>query len=176
MAWQKRGGGGPILKWKDFPVDGVIEGKFLGVRNGREFQGKMSRLISIEKSDGSGTVSAPANTVIENNVAGVPVGAMIRIVHLGMTSGKAGVEYRNFDIFVDDGGATGLPPGPSVPPTGVAALESKLVNAKGAQVANLMIDALKAKYPDAAAYQKALGDVLKSNGIAYGPHDDEVPF
>jgi len=162
MAWQKRGGGGPILKWKDFPVGGEIEGKFLGIRDGREFQGKKSRLASIEKADG--TVTVPANSVIENNLAGVPVGASVKIVHLGMTRGKGGVEYRNFDIFVDDSGGTGLPPGP--PATGIAALEAKLTNAKGKQVADLMLDALKAKYPDASAYEKALGDVLKSNGIA----------
>lgn len=165
MAWQKRGGGGPILKWKDFPVEGVIEGKFLGIRDGREFQGKKSRLVSVEKSDGSGTVTAPANTVIENNLVGVAVGTLVRIVHLGMTRGKGDVEYRNFDIFVDDNGASGTIT-PPLTPTGVAALEKKLVDAKGAQVANLMIDALKAKYPDAAAYEKALADVLKANGIA----------
>jgi len=157
MAWLKRGGGGPILKWKDFPVGGEIEGKFLGIRDGREFQGKKSRLASIEKADG--TVTVPANSVIENNLAGVSVGTFVKIVHLGMTRGKGGVEYRNFDIFVDDSGA----PAPSVVPVG---LEGKLINAKGKQVADLMLDALRAKYPETAAYEKALGDVLKSNGIA----------
>lgn len=166
MAWQKRGGNtGPILKWKDQPVGFAIEGKFQGARDGKVFQGKRSRLGSIEKLDGTGSVTFPLNTVLENNLGDVKAGQLLRIVHLGMARGQAGVEYRNFDVFVDDNSeGTGLPPGP--PATGAGALEAKLTNAKGAQVASLMIDALRAKYPDAVAYEKALADVLTANGIA----------
>lgn len=159
------GNTGPITKWES--PGQKIEGIFAGVRPGKKFANnpEPSKLVDLKKADGS-MITAGAPTALAGRLASVPLGAMVYIEYLGKARGQGGVEYKNFNVEMDvpDGtpGAQAAPPAPQ----GVAALEQKLRDSKGAQVAELMISALKQKFPAEDVYTKAIRDLLTSHGVA----------
>ena len=178
MARQEiRGNQGPILKWET--PGQKIEGVYVRLRDGKKFanNAEKSKLLDLRQRDGT-QISTGAPTALAGKMADVVIGAYVWIEYLGKERSKAGNEFKNFKVEADLEYSQGQGARTLAPPIGgsLAAMESRLTKAKGAQVAGLMIDALKAKYPDAAAYEKALGDVLKSNGIIVSAGDSEVPF
>lgn len=75
--------------------------------------------------------------------------------------------------FVPQASAPFVQPAASAPPSVqggidlVAALEQKLRDAKGTQIGDLMVNALKTRHAaDPVAYLGALGDTLKASGVA----------
>lgn len=194
MALRKVGGNsGPIFKWD--AVGKKIVGFLLRIRDGKQFAGnaEKSKLADFRLLDGS-VIAAGAPKMLANRLADVALGTYVEIAYLGQERGQAGVLYKDFDVQADDerrlsaaeiANALAAPrqqaqpaaapaPSPSPQPSAgvqtatdvVGSLEQKLRDAKGTQIGDLMISALRTRHAaDPVAYLGALSDLLKAAGV-----------
>ncbi|MGH6691901.1 MAG: hypothetical protein ACREF4_14625, partial [Gammaproteobacteria bacterium] len=109
MAFKEisNGTAGNMVKWQT--PGQTVEGRLIGIKNGKVFNGKQTRIAIIEKPDAS-RVNAPLTTVLESNFAEINPGAVVRVTYLGTVKGQSGDEYKNFKVEVDDGGTSGVSP------------------------------------------------------------------
>jgi hypothetical protein len=101
----------PWVKWSDQAAGFTLEGTWGGT-----FTGKFSPCAQITRHD-STEVKFPLPVALERRAEGLPVGAIVRLVYLGLASGKEDRSFHRFDVFVD---ATSIPeladlPGEDVP-------------------------------------------------------------
>jgi hypothetical protein len=96
----------PIMKWAKLPVGEGYEGIYHGMHKGLH-----GLLADIETSDGR--IALPVNSVLKRQLDRVRVGALVKIIHKGLTpSAKPGaLDYRDFDVQVANK-ATDLLPAP----------------------------------------------------------------
>lgn len=85
----------PILKWAKVKVGEGYEGLYHGMH-----EGKHGLLVDFETEDGM--IALPVNSVLKRQLDRVKIGALVKIVHLGLTpSTKSGaMDYRDFDVQV----------------------------------------------------------------------------
>lgn len=81
-------------------VEGIpLEGKIVSRESGKGQDGK-STLYNL--STAAGAVTFWGSAVLDNNLKNIPDGVLVRITYLGMAKGKAGRNYKNYSIEVDD--------------------------------------------------------------------------
>src|SRR5262245_15082635 len=85
----------PIVKWAQTDPGHVIEGKYLGQR-----EGKFGPLADLETPEGPLTLPMPA--ALERGLARVRVGGSVAIQYDGLKASKAGRDFHAFTVFVDD--------------------------------------------------------------------------
>src|SRR5262249_44310436 len=86
----------PFLKWSQIDPGHVIEGTFLGTR-----EGKYGLLADLETRDGALTLPLPG--VLERQLSRVKVGAVVTIQYDGLQhSPKTDRDYHSFTTFVAD--------------------------------------------------------------------------
>lgn len=165
MARVAVGNNGPIIKWN--AAGQLLEGTYLGLRNGKKFANnpEPSKLVDIRKPDGT-QVTAGAPTALAGKLSDLKPGTYVWIKYDGTQRGQSGTEFKAFTVEIDVPDGTTPPPGVQPAGTAISGLEQKLRSSKGDQTAGLMIDALKMKFPDPAAYEKAVRDLLTAHGIA----------
>jgi hypothetical protein len=104
MAWKEVGGnagaGGnssPVLKWNS--VGQTVEGIYRGQR-----EGKYGPLLVIQTPNGEVVYGVKA--VLKRKLQGIEPGDRIKIEYLGKRKGQSGVEYGDFQVFVDTAGSS----------------------------------------------------------------------
>ena len=169
------GSGGTIYKWTT--PGQVVEGRYVGSKRGKVFNGRPSTLGTVKNAAGVDIVFG-MTTVLESRLENdIKPGTVIRITYLGLEPGKNGGNgYKNFKLEIDDdGGITPPVEQPSAPPVvGSAApsgseydiLAGKLSLKVGASAAAPMLNALGQMYPDPAERLKQLQQACKSQGVA----------
>jgi hypothetical protein len=95
----------PIVKWNQVPIGHVIEGVFLGTR-----EGKFGLLADLDTADGSQTLPLPA--VLERQLARVKIGAVVAIQYDGLQASRkpGGKDYHAFSVFCDEADRLPAPP------------------------------------------------------------------
>jgi hypothetical protein len=85
-----------IVKWNQTPIGHVIEGEYLGTR-----EGKFGLLADLETVDGP--LALPLPTALERQLARVKIGASVAIQYDGMKHNqKSGRDFHAFTVFVDN--------------------------------------------------------------------------
>jgi hypothetical protein len=102
-----------IVKWAQVEIGHVIEGEYLGTR-----EGKFGLLADLETPEGPVTVPMPS--VLARQLAKVRVGAVVTIQYDGlqMSQKPGGKEYHAFTVFVEK--KADLLPAPPRPTGGTA--------------------------------------------------------
>lgn len=190
MAWVKLGGNnGPIQKWN--APGQSLEGVFVGLRDGKQFQGNAgkSKLADLKKDDGT-QITCGAPTALASQLSQVAPGARIKITYMGEAVGQGGTKYKNFETYVltaDAPGAvqppiaappvstpppsqTSVPPQQPVaaqPPAATHSFETLtaiLIAAKGADAGNAIASAIKSMEGDPV---ERLKKTLTAQGVAF---------
>lgn len=188
MAFKEvnNGAAGNWIKWQQ--PGQVVEGRLIGVKTGKAFQGRNapSRFAIIEKSDAS-RVNMPLTTVLESAFADINPGVVVRVTYLGTAKGQSGVDYKNFKVEVDDGGAptalsqaapgavfagaaappipAGYVPVQSAPANEYDTLSVKLIEKVGEAAGKAQLAALAQLVPDPAVRTQALKQQLTQLGV-----------
>ena len=175
------GSGGTIYKWGT--PGQVVEGRYVGSKRGKVFNGRPSTLGTVKNAAGVDVVFG-MTTVLESQFLEneIKPGTVIRITYLGLEPGKNGGNgYKNFKLEIDDSSTpTGASPAASAPQTPAPAatasadatgseydiLAGKLSLKVGASAAAPMLNALGQMYPDPAERLKQLQQACKSQGVA----------
>lgn len=181
MAFKEinKGAGRNVLKWQT--PGQVVQGRFIGARNGKVFNGRQARIASIEQSGGS-SINIPLTTVLEGVFGDLHPGVMVRVTYIGQATGHSGEQYKNFRVEVDDGGVApfgGMAPTPaalvaiflisqpSMPPASkYEEMCAKLREKVGAAAGKAQIAALEQLVPDQATRENALAQQLRVLGVA----------
>ena len=175
-------GGGKVGKWNNVGL--MVSGIHRGLRPGRDFQGQSTTLWYVEREDGT-TERWGATTLIRDRLADVPIGTYVEITYKGQATKQSGVgTYKDFLVQIDADSPAGrkLPQDapPDMPPFNLQAkvpeasasgsklsqLEVKLVQARGAQAAQLILEAIYTGKTTDEAKAAALRDLLVANGVA----------
>lgn len=117
MGFKELGGGGngTILKWST--PGQVVEGRLVGQKRGKVFNGRPSSLAIIQQANGV-QITAPLTTVLESRLLenNVMPGATLRITYIGLAPGKNGGNgYKDFKVEIDES-TVGQPIPPAVQP------------------------------------------------------------
>jgi hypothetical protein len=141
---------GPINKWT--VIGQTAEGSYGGRR-----EGKFGPLFQIGGRTWAG------HTVLSSALKDIPVGTQVKVVYLGKVRGQSGVEYKNFDVFVDRGESASATPQAATP---LDQLYQQILNEKGPVIANALLAATQMSSDPL----EALRDAAKQIGV------EEVPF
>ena len=96
------GSGGNILKWQT--AGQVVEGRLIGTKRGKVFNGRPSTLAIVAHANGTQT-TMPLPTVLEGRFIenDIKPGTTIRVTYLGLVAGKqGGAQYKDFRLEADD--------------------------------------------------------------------------
>lgn len=95
-------GGGELMKWSREGQE--VEGRYAGIREGKQFAGNVgpSMLAMLDLEDGTGRrVAFPANVVLLGKLAQVRLGAGVCITFLGDRTSKGGTTYKDFSVATE---------------------------------------------------------------------------
>jgi len=165
MAEFRGGGGGKYQKFEK--VGDRHEGTYVSSRTvANTFKAGTSNLVAefVRKDGTKFALRLSQRALVDAWEQAQPVlGEYLILVFEKTYSTKYGNPGKEIFIDIPSRGSSAAPPEPK---TGIEAKRQRLRELKGVQVADLMYAALETKYPDVAAREAALDELLKIHGGA----------